>query len=115
MVMRCSFTLDPEMLDSIDAFAKKNSIERNEAILELIETGFAGLESGREVEIKKQRAFEEFVQIRREIDELKELVQHMRDELRLIHHTIEVDYSKEACGVPYQTRNIWDFLMGKKD
>jgi metal-responsive CopG/Arc/MetJ family transcriptional regulator len=115
MVMRCSFTLDPEMLDSIDAFAKKQSIERNEAILELLETGFATLESGKEIEIKKQRAFEEFVQIRREIDELKDLVQNMRDELRLIHHTIESDYCKEARSVPYQTRNIWDYLMKRKD
>ncbi|WP_342678441.1 type II secretion system protein E [Methanofollis sp. UBA420] len=115
MVMRCSFTLDPEMLDSIDAFAKKHSIERNEAILELIETGFASLESGKEIEIKKQRAFEEFMQIRREIDGLKEIVQHMRDELRLIHHTIESDYCKEARCVPYQTRNIWDYLMKRKE
>lgn len=115
MVMRCSFTLDPEMLDSIDDFAKKHSIERNEAILELIETGFASLESGKEVEIKKQRAFEEFMQIRQEIDGLKESVQNMRDELKLIHHIIESDYCKEARSVPYQTKSIWDTLMKKKD
>lgn len=115
MVMRCSFTLDPEMLDSIDDFAKKHSIERNEAILELIETGFASFESGKEVEIKKQRAFEEFMQIRQEIDGLKETVQNMRDELRLIHHIVESDYCKEAGSVPYQKRNLWDSLIKRKD
>lgn len=113
MVMRCSFTLDPEMLDSIDAFAKKHGVERNEAILELIEAGFARFQEGGEVEVKTQRTFEEFAAIKKDVDDLKTMVQNMRDEVRLVHHTIEADYCKEARGVPYQTRNIWEFW--KKD
>lgn len=109
MVMRCSFTLDPEMLDSIDVFAKKRNVERNEAILELIEAGFARFQEGGEVEVKTQRTFEEFSTIRKEVEDLKVLVQNMRDEVRLVHHTLESDYCKEARCVPYQTRYPWEF------
>ncbi|QSZ66759.1 ribbon-helix-helix protein, CopG family [Methanofollis aquaemaris] len=110
MVMRCSFTLDPELLEALDAFARKGSIGRNEAILELIEAGFASLEAGEEFEIKKQRSFEEYATIRKDVEEMKGLVQNMRDELRLVHHTIESDYCKEARGVPYQRRSLWDYM-----
>jgi len=109
MVMRCSFTLDPEMLDSIDTFAKKHNIERNEAILELIEAGFARFQENGEVEIKTQRTFEEFAIIRKDLDDLRALVQNMRDEVRLVHHTLESDYEKEARCVPYQSRYLWEF------
>ncbi|WP_235855590.1 type II secretion system protein E [Methanofollis fontis] len=94
----------------IDAFARKRSIERNEAILELIEAGFARFQEGGVVEVEKQRSFEEFATIRKDVAELKESIANMRDELRLVHHTLESDYTKEAHCVPYQTKNIWDFL-----
>lgn len=109
MVMRCSFTLDPEMLDCIDTFAKKHNIERNEAILQLIEAGFARFQEEGEVEIKTQRTFEEFAIIRKDLEDLQAMVQNMRDEVRLVHHTLESDHEKEAHCVPYQTRNLWEF------
>ena len=41
MVMRCSFALDPDLMEQIDQFAREHSLDRNEAILELIEAGLS--------------------------------------------------------------------------
>ncbi len=108
MTMRCSFSLDDELMDLIDQYAKEHLIDRNKAILELIEIGLAHRDEG-EASIQKTRNFEEIQAIRHDIDSLKQMVQELKSEIRLMSHIMDTDWRKEARGVPFQTRRWWKF------
>ncbi|NQS72904.1 MAG: type II secretion system protein E [Methanoculleus sp.] len=109
MAMRCSFALDPGLLEQIDQYARDNTLDRNEAILELIETGLTRREDDRPLPVRPQRSSEELDSLRRELEDVKEVLTELRNEVRLVHHTIETDWIKEAKGVPFQTRHPWEF------
>ncbi len=108
MVMRCSFALDPDLMEQIDQFARDHSFDRNEAILELIEAGLACKDGGT-VTVRQQRSFEELNRLQRELEDVKEVLTELRNEVRLVHHTIETDWNHEAKGVPFQTKHPWEF------
>ncbi|MDD2472939.1 MULTISPECIES: type II secretion system protein E [unclassified Methanoculleus] len=107
--MRCSFALDPDLMEQIDQFARDHAFDRNEAILELIEAGLASRQDGETVPVRQQRSFEEFDRLQRELEDVKEVLTELRNEVRLVHHTIETDWNKEAKGVPFQTKHPWEF------
>lgn len=108
MTMRCSFTLDDDLIDMIDQFAKERLLDRNKAILELIETGFQVQEKG-EMNIQKQRSFEEIQTIRTEIEAMKTILNDLKSEVRLMSHVLDSDWKREARGVPFQTKKWWMF------
>jgi metal-responsive CopG/Arc/MetJ family transcriptional regulator len=108
MVMRCSFALDPDLMEQIDQFAREHAFDRNEAILELIEAGLACRDTGT-APVRQQRSFEEFNRLQQELEDVKEVLTELRNEVRLVHHTIETDWNKEAKGVPFQTKHPWEF------
>lgn len=109
MAMRCSFALDPDMMEQIDQFARDHAFDRNEAILELIEAGLACRKDGGTAPVRQQRSFEELNHLQRELENVKEVLTELRNEVRLVHHTIETDWNKEAKGVPFQTKHPWEF------
>ncbi|ABN57922.1 MULTISPECIES: hypothetical protein [Methanoculleus] len=108
MVMRCSFALDPDLMDQIDQFARDHAFDRNEAILELIEAGLACKEAGMAT-VRQPRSFEELNRLQQELEGVKEVLTELRNEVRLVHHTIETDWNNEAKGVPFQTKHPWEF------
>lgn len=108
MVMRCSFALDPDLMEQIDQFAREHAFDRNEAILDLIEAGLA-CKDGETATVRQHRSFEEINQLQRELEDVKAVLTELRNEVRLVHHTIETDWSKEAKGVPFQTKHPWEF------
>jgi ASC-1-like (ASCH) protein len=109
MVMRLSFTLDPELVDMIDQYASGRSIKRDTAILELIEAGITHVKEGGVIKIEQCRSFEEFEIIRKNIDELKTEVSEMQREMRLVRHTVERERDEEAGVIPFQSRKWWKF------
>ncbi|MDG6257356.1 MAG: type II secretion system protein E [Methanomicrobiaceae archaeon] len=109
MVMRLSFTLDPELVDMIDQYASGRSIKRDKAILELIEAGITHVTEGGSIKIEQCRSFEEFEIIRKNINELKEEFVEMQRELRRIRHTVEREREEEAGVVPFQSKRWWKF------
>jgi len=109
MVMRLSFTLDPELVDMIDQYAGGRSIKRDKAILELIEAGITHIREGGSIKIEQCRSFEEFEILRKTIDELKAEIVEMQRELRRIRHTVEREQDEEAGVVPFQSRKWWKF------
>ncbi len=109
MAMRVSFTLDSETMDIIDKFAKEHGIDRNRAILEFIENGYEHLSDGRTINLNQQRAFEEYNELKMAIEEVQKNLVSLADEVRLVHHTIDVEWGKEMRGVPYQTKKWWEF------
>jgi metal-responsive CopG/Arc/MetJ family transcriptional regulator len=108
MTMRCSFTLDDELMDLIDQYAKEHLIDRNKAILDLIEIGLANQDGG-EGSIKKTHNFEEIRAIRHEIESLKKIMEDLKSEIRLMSHMMDSDWRKEARGVPFQSKRWWKF------
>ncbi|HOB18447.1 MAG TPA: type II secretion system protein E [Candidatus Methanoculleus thermohydrogenotrophicum] len=110
MVMRCSFALDPGLLEQIDQFARDHAFDRNEAILELIEAGLVCQKDGKmPPPVRQQHSSEELNVLQRELEDIKEILIELRNEVRLVHHTIETDWNKEAKGVPFQTKHPWEF------
>jgi hypothetical protein len=110
MAMRCSFALDPDLMEQIDQYARDHAFDRNEAILELIEAGLASKQGDNgAVALRQHRSFEELNRLLKELEDVKAVLTELRNEVRLVHHTIETDWNKEAKGVPFQTKHPWEF------
>ncbi len=104
--MRCSFTLDDDLMNLIDQYAKEHLVERNKALLELIESGLSNSEIN-DVAVRKTRSFEEIQTIRGEIQEMKKMVTELKNEIRLMSHVLDSDWKKEARGIPFQSKGWW--------
>jgi hypothetical protein len=109
MVMRISFTLDPELVDMIDQYAKTRSLKREKAILELIEAGITHVKEGGVIDIDQCRTFEELDQIINGFEKMDRSIAELKKEVRLMHHTIEKEWNKESSIVPFQTSRWWRF------
>jgi hypothetical protein len=109
MAMRLSFTVDSEVVDMIDTYAKTSSIKRERAILDLIEAGISHLQEGGKLKNEPKRSFEEFSLIRRDVEDIKVLMQDLQNELHLMHHVLEDDHAREAGCIPYQNKRWWEF------
>jgi metal-responsive CopG/Arc/MetJ family transcriptional regulator len=105
-IMRCSFTLDDDLMNLIDQYAKEHLTDRNKALLELIEFGLSNPEKN-DIAVQKTRSFEEIMTIREEIQEMKKMVTELKSEIRLMSHILDTDWKKEARGVPFQTKGWW--------
>ncbi|NYT08166.1 MAG: type II secretion system protein E [Methanomicrobiales archaeon] len=109
MAIRVSFTMDSEMSDLIDKFAKEHGLDRNRAILELIDSGFTHVTGGHPVSLNHKRSFEEYKEILGSISEMKQSLKDLSEEVQLIHHIIDVEWGREMRPVPFQTRRWWEF------
>jgi chromosome segregation ATPase len=109
MPMRVSFTLDSETMDVIDKFAKEHGIDRNRAILEFIENGYEKLTEGGTINLNQQRSFEEYNELRKDLQQVNQKLNDLSEEVRLIHHTIDVEWGREMRAVPYQSKKLWEF------
>jgi hypothetical protein len=96
-------------MDLVDKFAKEHGLDRNRAILECIETGYAQLTGGSPFTPGQQRAFEEYQVLRQEMAKVSENLDSLAGEVRLMHHTLEADWKSETRAVPYQSRRWWEF------
>lgn len=109
MTMRISFRLDEELLHMIDEYAKTHLLDRNKAILELIENGLAAKETSGEIKLKQNRSFEEIQAIKNEIQGIKSMLNELKSEVRLMNHILDSDWRKEARVIPYQGKKWWMF------
>jgi metal-responsive CopG/Arc/MetJ family transcriptional regulator len=107
MVMRLSFSLDPELVDMIDQYAKERSVRREKAILELIEAGITHIREGGTIKIEQCRSFEEIDEVKGDIKMLIGAVTELQKEIRLIHHTFEKEWATESSPVPFQSNKWW--------
>ena len=109
MAIRISFTMDPEMMDLIDKFAKEHGVDRNRAILELIDSGFSHVTGGHPVSLNHKRSFEEYQEILAGLTEMKNSLKNLAEEVQLIHHIVDVEWGREMRPVPFQTKRWWEF------
>jgi len=109
MAIRVSFTMDPEMMDLIDKFAKEQGVDRNRAILELIDSGFSHVTGGHPVTMNHKRSFEEYQEILAGLAEMKNSLKNLAEEVQLIHHIVDIEWGREMRPVPFQTKRWWEF------
>ncbi len=64
MAIRISITTDTEMMELVDQYARDHGIDRNRAILELIESGFTKATGTTPVNLNQKRAFEEYTDLK---------------------------------------------------
>ncbi|MDD1711498.1 MAG: type II secretion system protein E [Methanoregulaceae archaeon] len=109
MVIRISFTTDTEMMELVDKYAKENGIDRNRAILELIESGFTKATGTTPSNLNQKRAFEEYNDLRLSLEAMKQSLKELTEEVKLIHHIIDVELVREMKPVPFQSKKWWEF------
>lgn len=96
MALRLSFTLDPELSERIDLFAKKQEMDRNEAVLRLIEAGLFQAEQKGEMPPSPKRDFKEFARMQKNVDMLLRSMDELKKEVRVMHHVIDLEDRREA-------------------
>ncbi len=96
MALRLSFTLDTELSERIDLFAKKQEIDRNEAVLRLIEAGLFQAEQKGEMPPAPKRDFKEFARMQKNVDMLLRSMDELKKEVRVMHHVIDLEEKRET-------------------
>jgi len=113
MSTRISFTLESELTEQIERFAQEKRIDRNEAILRLIEAGVVKYSEDESfVPVKQERGFEEMKVIKRSIDDLTVTVSDLKKEIRVVHHILDFEWQKEPRYIPQHKRKWWEFWKG---
>ncbi len=109
MTMRVSLTMDTETMDAIDKYAKEHGIDRNRAILELLESGYANITGEHPYTLNQKRSFEEYHELRTAMEKVQQSLENLAGEVQLIHHIMEVEWDREMKPVPFQSRKWWEF------
>ncbi|MCQ8893683.1 MAG: type II secretion system protein E [Methanolinea sp.] len=109
MPMRVSITIDADTMDLVDRYAKDHGLERNRAITECIQTGIACLTEGTGVPVTQPRTFDEYLEIKAALSDVKTVLSNLTEEIRVMHHTIEVEWLRENRTVPYQSKKWYEF------
>lgn len=116
MALRLSFTLDPELSERIDLFAKKQDLDRNEAVLRLLEAGLFQAEQKGKMPPAPKRDFQEFVRMQKNVDLLLRSMDELKKEVRVMHHVIDLQekHEMEERLSAKPSSKWWDRLDFKK-
>ena len=97
MALHLSITLDPELAERVDIFAKKQELERNEALLRLIEGGLVQAEQAGIVAPPRERSFKETARMQKNIDMLVRNIDELKKEVRVMHHLLNLQKDAAAA------------------
>lgn len=90
MALRLSFTLDSVLSERIDQFAKKQELDRNEAVLLLIEHGLDLAAEDGIVEPIRDRDYKKEARMQKNIDSITSGLDDLRKEVRSMHHLLNM-------------------------
>ena len=90
MALRLSFTLDSVLSERIDQFAKKQELDRNEAVLLLIEHGLDLAAEEGIVEPIRDRDYKKEARMQKNIDSITGGLDDLRKEVRSMHHLLNM-------------------------
>jgi len=91
MVLRLSFTMDTPLAERIDQYSKNQDIDRNEAILTLLEAGLAKAESEGLIPQMKERDYKRELQMQKNISQITSNLDELKKEIRVMHHLIDMN------------------------
>ena len=81
----------------MDIFAKKQELERNEALLRLIEGGLVQAEQAGIVAPPRERSFKETARMQKNIDMLVRNIDELKKEVRVMHHLLNLQKDAAAA------------------
>ncbi|HJJ64172.1 MAG: type II secretion system protein E [Methanocorpusculum sp.] len=90
MALRLSFTLDSVLSERIDQFAKKQELDRNEAVLLLIEHGLDLAAEEGILEPIRDRDYKKEARMQKNIDSITGGLDDLRKEVRSMHHLLNM-------------------------
>ncbi|HJJ52007.1 MAG TPA: type II secretion system protein E, partial [Methanocorpusculum sp.] len=90
MALRLSFTLDSVLSERIDQFAKKQELDRNEAVLLLLEHGLDRAAGEGVIEPIRDRDFKREARMQKNIDSITGGLDDLRKEIRSLHHLVNL-------------------------
>ena len=90
MALRLSFTLDSVLSERMDQFAKKQELDRNEAVLLLIEHGLDIAAEEGIVEPIRDRDYKKEARMQKNIDSITSGLDDLRKEVRSMHHLLNM-------------------------
>ena len=90
MALRLSFTLDSVLSERIDQFAKKQELDRNEAVLLLLEHGLDRAAGEGVIEPICDRDFKREARMQKNIDSITGGLDDLRKEIRSLHHLVNL-------------------------
>ncbi|HJJ61723.1 MAG TPA: type II secretion system protein E [Methanocorpusculum sp.] len=90
MALRLSFTLDSVLSERIDQFAKKQELDRNEAVLLLIEHGLDLAAEEGIAEPIRDRDYKKEARMQKNIDSITSGLDDLRKEVRSMHHLLNM-------------------------
>jgi len=91
MVLRLSFTMDTPLAERIDLYSKNQDIDRNEAILTLLEAGLEKAESEGLIPQVKERDYKRELQMQKNISQITSNLDELKKEIRAMHHLIDMN------------------------
>ncbi|MBO5002708.1 type II secretion system protein E [Methanocorpusculaceae archaeon] len=100
MALRLSFTLDAVLSERIDQFAKKQEIDRNEAVLLLLEYGLDQAAEAGVVEPIRDRDFKKEARLQKNIDSITGGLDDLRKEVRSMHHLLNMSLKNTEKKTP---------------
>lgn len=95
MVIRLSFTMDTPLAERIDQYAKNQDIDRNEAVLTLLEAGLARAESEGLIPEMKERDYKRELQMQKSISMITSNLDDLKKEIRAMHHLIDMNQKNQ--------------------
>ncbi|MBR4987438.1 MAG: hypothetical protein IKY81_02090 [Methanocorpusculum sp.] len=100
MALRLSFTLDSVLSERIDQFAKKQDIDRNEAVILLIEHGLDQAAEAGLVEPIRDRDVKKEARMQKNIDAITGGLDDLRKEVRSMHHLLNMSLKNTEKKTP---------------
>lgn len=91
MALRLSFTLDTDLAGRLDTFAKKQELDRNEALLLLLESGLTQAEQSGVIPPVHDRDFKEAARMQKNIEQLTGTIDDLKKEVRALHHLMNLN------------------------
>ena len=100
MALRLSFTLDSVLSERIDQFAKKQDIDRNEAVILLIEHGLDQAAEAGLIEPIRDRDVKKEARMQKNIDAITGGLDDLRKEVRSMHHLLNMSLKNTEKKTP---------------
>ncbi|HJJ31924.1 MAG TPA: hypothetical protein O0W79_04780 [Methanocorpusculum sp.] len=91
MAQRISFTIDTPLAERIDIYAKKEDIDRTEALHRLLEAGLAKAETDGIIPPEKDRDYRREQMMQKNIASISGNLDELKKEIRAMHHLINMN------------------------
>lgn len=91
MALRLSFTIDSDLAERLDIFTRKEGLDRNEALLRLLESGLRQAEESGIIPPAHERDYKEHARMQKNVDMMLRNIDELKKEIRTVHHLLNMN------------------------